>query len=153
MKKRTWFVLGVAGITVVTGIVVLALQFPLPKQGQARVEAEAGLPLTLTPELHGDAVGIGELYLEPDGKAVLEGIPVGEVDAARRCTVWDGVTTFTGKGVWSANRALDITIATERGSIIVGPYNPRIGDIAWYRFAMPLCDEEQVWYSAKSAAQ
>ena len=152
MTKTRWILVAAMTVAVVAGVVALAVAFPLEKKGQARIEAEANLPLTLTPEKYGDPVGTGTMVLESDGVARLTGFPVGDVDAAQGCISWDGAKTFTGTAKWSADRNLIITITTDDGDVAIGPYNPALSDIVWYRFGMSLCgDDRVVWYGATPA--
>lgn len=154
MRKYRWFIITILSIAAVALVVTLALMFPVQKQGHARMEAEAGLPLALTPETYSDPAGIGEMRLEPDGVAQLTDFPVGDVDVVENCIEWDSAKPFTGTAAWSADRELNITITSEDGSAIIGPYHPNFSDIVWYRFGMSLCDDDRVvWYSAAPATR
>lgn len=152
MRRYRWLLITILSVVVVAVVATLALMFPVRKQGQARVEAEAGLPLLLIPETYSDPVGVGEMRLEPDGVAQLTDFPVGDVDVVDNCIDWDSAKPLTGTAEWSADRKLNITITSEDGSVVIGPYHPKFSDIVWYRFGMSLCDDDRVvWYSAAPA--
>ncbi|WP_091227738.1 hypothetical protein [Microbacterium sp. 3J1] len=151
VKRIRWLLVAVLLVAVTVVISVLVVSFPARKEGAARIEAEAGLPLVLTPEASGQGSGKGEMILKSDGVAELTEFPIGEIDAADGCTSLTGMRTFSGRAEWTADRNLNITISSQEGAVIIGPYNPTMGDVVWYRFGMPVCgSDEVIWYLAQA---
>ncbi len=148
IKRRAWAV-GVAVLApvVVVGVFLSIALSSMPTLRQ-KVEEQAELPLLLQPEDYGKGPARGEILLRADGIAVLTDFPVGKVEPTdERCTSWDGVSTFTGEAQWTVDRDYVLRIRTDDGDVAIGPYAPAFGELAWYRFGLPVCgQEEPLWY-------
>lgn len=147
-KGKKWVVgaLVLAPI-IIAGISLSAIYASLPTF-QQKVEGEADLPLLLEPEDFGKGPAQGEILLREDGVAVLTGFPTGEIESdGQLCTVWDGVSTFSGAARWTVDHNYMFSISTTKGDVALGPYAPAFGERAWYRFGLPLCGEQEtIWY-------
>lgn len=132
---------------IIVGISLSAIYASLPTF-QQKVEEEANLPLLLEPEDFGKGPARGEVLLQADGVAVLTGFPIGEIDSGGQlCTVWDGVSTFTGDAQWTVDHNYMFSISTAKGDVALGSYAPAFGERVWYRFGLPLCGhQEPLWY-------
>lgn len=131
-------------VIVVVILAVLLSSIPTPEE---RVEQEAKLPILLLPEDDGAGPARGEITLMAHGEAVLDDFPIGVIDQTNDfCTSWDGSSTFSGEATWTVNGNSIVRIKTKDGEVSIGPYAPRFGELAWYRFGLLLCDGTTLWY-------
>lgn len=139
--------IGIVAPVLVIGVLIVFSISSTPTM-QQRVGEAADLPLLMQAEDNGKGPARGELLLQREGTAVLKGFPVGTIDpSGDHCTRWDGVSTFTGEATWTVDSNYILSISTAAGDVSIGPYAPLFGELAWYRFGVPLCgDQETMWY-------
>lgn len=149
MIKVKSIAIGVAIVAsvIVATIAVSILNASIPTW-EERFASKAGLPLRLVEEGTEQGAARGEILLQRGGVALLKDVPVGTLgQAGDYCTNWDGSSTFTGEAEWSTDSDSAVTITTKNGDAWIGPYAPPFSDLAWYRFGLPLCGEDQpLWY-------
>lgn len=59
---------------------------------------------------------------------------------------WDGANVYSGTARWTTDDKFILTVRTEDGDAVLGPYRPSFSDVVWYRFGVPRCGAETLWY-------
>lgn len=141
----------VSALVVGIFIAALVILFSWRPDWSEKVEALANPPIVLTPGGNTSAEPNTTLTLKPDGEAELVEFPIGRIETSKEdeCLDWDEHSTFTGSASWTANEKYLITLRTAEGETLIGPYRPARSDVVWYRFGVPLCGSDVLWYWAK----
>ncbi|WP_448721324.1 hypothetical protein [Microbacterium natoriense] len=117
-------------------------------------EALVKIPIVLTPDQMGSSDSTGVLEIREDEQAVLREFPVGSVEEedGRLCLDWDGESVYTGDATWSVDENYMVSISSDSGDVVIGPYHPSFSDVVGYKFGIPLCGAEgdAMWYWAES---
>ncbi|PRB10052.1 hypothetical protein CQ047_08915 [Microbacterium sp. MYb72] len=147
-RSRAFAVVIVTLVALLAGIVVASSI--ATGASRSRIEELAGVPVELAPEDSGGAAGgaTGRLTLDDGGVAVLQGFPVGSTRTTDgdTCVEWDGSSVYSGRATWRQMKGQMMLVDTPDGVVVIGPYLPPNSDAVWYRFGVPLCDGDPLWY-------